>query len=100
MKRAVITVGLGFGDEGKGATVDHLCRTLDAGLVVKYTGGSQCGHNVYHEGKRHTFSQFGAGTFHGAETYLGPQVIVYPEALRNEADHLSKLGVEAPLDLL
>ena len=28
MRRAVITVGLGFGDEGKGAAVDFLCRAL------------------------------------------------------------------------
>ena len=28
MKRAIITVGLGFGDEGKGATVDFLTRRL------------------------------------------------------------------------
>jgi hypothetical protein len=46
MKRAVITVGLGFGDEGKGATVDFLTRALEADLVVRYCGGSQAGHNV------------------------------------------------------
>ena len=43
MKRAIITVGLGFGDEGKGATVDYLTRHYDADLVVRYCGGSQAG---------------------------------------------------------
>ena len=63
MKRAIITVGLGFGDEGKGATVDFLARRLEADLVVRYCGGSQAGHNVeLPDGRRHTFSQFGAGT--------------------------------------
>ncbi len=60
MKRAIITVGLGFGDEGKGATVDYLTRQLEADLVVRYCGGSQAGHNVQlPDGRRHTFSQFG-----------------------------------------
>ena len=46
MKTAIITVGLGFGDEGKGATVDFLCRRLGADLVVRYCGGSQAAHSV------------------------------------------------------
>lgn len=91
MKRAVVTVGLGFGDEGKGATVDYLCRILKADLVVRYSGGSQCAHNVLlPNGVQHTFCQFGSGTFAGANTYVGPQVIVYPEALRKEARNIDK----------
>src|SRR4051794_756041 len=101
MRRAVITVGLGFGDEGKGATVDVLCRHLGANLVVRYSGGSQCGHNVeLPDGRRHTFSQFGAGTFAGAATYLGPRVVLNPSALRREADHLRNLGIADPYALL
>jgi adenylosuccinate synthase len=101
MKRAVVTVGLGFGDEGKGAAVDHLTREYGAGLVVRYCGGSQAGHNVeLPDGRRHTFSQFGAGTLAGARTYLGPAVVIDPHALLREAAHLRELGVAAPADLL
>ena len=82
MKRAIITVGLGFGDEGKGATVDFLARKLEADLVVRYCGGSQAGHNVQlPDGRRHTFSQFGAGTLAAARTYLGPNVIIDPQSM-------------------
>src|SRR3954453_16397383 len=107
MGRAVITVGLGFGDEGKGATVDFLTRALDADLVVRYCGGSQAGHNVeLPDGRRHTFSQFGAGTL--AEdasrgrprTDLGPNVVIDPPAIQREAEHLAELGVEGPFRLL
>jgi len=71
MRRAIVTVGLGFGDEGKGAAVDFLCRRHGADLVVRYSGGSQAGHNVQlPDGRRHTFSQFGAGTLAGVSTYL------------------------------
>ena len=105
MKRAIITVGLGFGDEGKGATVDFLARRLEADLVVRYCGGSQAGHNVQlPDGRRHTFSQFGAGTLADASdhprTYLGPNVIIDPPALAREAGHLLHLGVPDPLRLL
>jgi adenylosuccinate synthase len=102
MKRAIITVGLGFGDEGKGATVDYLTRHYNADLVVRYCGGSQAGHNVQlPDGRRHTFSQFGAGTLAGrVRTYLGPNVVIDPPALLREARHLSELGVHKPTQLL
>jgi adenylosuccinate synthase len=105
MKRAIITVGLGFGDEGKGATVDYLTRTLGADLVVRYCGGSQAGHNVQlPDGRRHTFAQFGAGTLAEVparpRTYLGPHVIIDPPALAREAQHLTELGVHDPAQLL
>ncbi len=105
MKRAIITVGLGFGDEGKGATVDFLAREYEADLVIRYCGGSQAGHNVQlPDGRRHTFSQFGAGTLAGdsrrPRTYLGPNVVIDPPALVREAEHLTELGVSAPTELL
>jgi adenylosuccinate synthase len=105
MKRAIITVGLGFGDEGKGATVDYLARQYDADLIVRYCGGSQAGHNVQlPDGRRHTFSQFGAGTLAETparpRTYLGPAVIIDPLALAREAEHLTELGVHDPTDLV
>lgn len=97
----IITVGLGFGDEGKGATVDFLCRELQAGLVVRYSGGAQAGHNVQlPDGRRHTFAQFGAGTFAGAKTWLGPRMIISPTTMVPEANHLRELGVADPFGLL
>ncbi len=102
MKRAVIVQGLGFGDEGKGATVDFLARELAADLVVRYCGGSQAGHNVVlPDGRRHTFAQFGAGTLAGAATYLGEQMIINLPALHKEAQHLRELmGADPFLELL
>lgn len=103
MRRAAVTVGLGFGDEGKGAAVDALTRELGADLVVRYCGGSQAGHNVeLPDGRRHTFSQFGAGTLapHRPRTHLGPAVVIDPPAMAREARHLAELGVPDPLRLV
>jgi adenylosuccinate synthase len=98
---AIITVGLGFGDEGKGATVDFLVRERDADLVVRYSGGAQAGHNVVlPDGRRHSFAQFGAGTLAGVKTWLGPRMILSPATMIPEADHLRSMGVRDPFALL
>jgi adenylosuccinate synthase len=76
-------------------------RELAADLVVRYCGGSQAGHNiVLPDGRRHTFSQFGAGTLAGAATYLGEQTIINLPAMHKEARHLRELTGEDPFDKL
>ena len=94
--RDVIVVGLGFGDEGKGATVDWLCAQ-GAGSVVRFNGGAQAAHNVISDGLHHTFRQFGSGTLAGVPTYLAATMLVEPIALAAEAEALSDLGVDNPL---
>jgi adenylosuccinate synthase len=41
----------------------------------------------------HTFSQFGSGTFARVLTYIGPEVIISPLFMVNEANHLISLGL-------
>jgi adenylosuccinate synthase len=93
--RAYIVVDLGFGDCGKGLLTDFLARHLGAGVVVRYNGGAQAGHNVIAPDKRHhTFSQFGSGTFvPGVKTYLSKHVVIHPGALLVEGDILKRMGV-------
>lgn len=99
--KAVIVAGLGFGDEGKGTVVEFLTRHHKAHTVVRYNGGAQCAHNVVlKDGRHHTFSQFGCGTFEGARTYLSEHVLVNPFALLSEAKHLASIGVSDPLSMV
>lgn len=101
MKKAILTVDLGFGDSGKGSVVDYLCREHGADLVVRYNGGHQCGHNVYTpDGKHHTFSQFGSGTLASVPTYIGANCIVEPLGLLEEEKHLKELGIDRAYELL
>jgi adenylosuccinate synthase len=94
MKTAYLVAGLGFGDEGKGATVHYLVEKHKAGLVVRYNGGSQAEHNVVtKDGKHHTFSQFGSGTLSGARTHLSRFMLVNPMSMMHEAEHLYEIGV-------
>lgn len=96
MNAAYLVAGLGYGDEGKGATVDYLVRKTGANLVVRYNGGSQAGHNVVtSDGRHHTFSQFGSGTFvPGVRTYLSKYMMVNPMTMLNEEEHLREVGVD------
>ena len=98
--RMVSLLGLGFGDCGKGLFTDYLCRRWQAHTVVRFNGGAQAGHNVVlPDGRHHTFSQFGAGTFvPGTLTVLASPVVVHPGALLVEAGVLEQAGVARPLE--
>jgi adenylosuccinate synthase len=101
--RHVIVVDLGFGDAGKGATVDWLCSpeaALGVAAVVRFNGGAQAAHNVVAGGRHHTFSQFSSGTFAGVPTLLSRHMLVEPMALAGESVRLARLGVADPLALL
>ncbi|WP_261803497.1 adenylosuccinate synthetase [Variovorax sp. PAMC26660] len=93
--RYVSLLGLGFGDCGKGLYTDYLCAAWQAHTVVRFNGGAQAGHNVVlADGRHHTFSQFGAGSFHaGVATVLASPVVVHPTALRIEEEALRRVGV-------
>ncbi len=98
VKRAVIVVGLGFGDEGKGTVVDAVTREIGATLVVRFNGGPQAAHRVVLEdGRSHVFSQFGSGFFAAASTFISRFCSIEPFAFMNEADALEhECGVRDP----
>lgn len=93
--RAWIVSDLGWGDSGKGTTVDFLVRERASKLVVRWNGGSQAGHRVVtDEGRAHVFAQLGAGSFvPGVRTHLAETVLFDPMALAVEARHFGDEGI-------
>ncbi len=86
-------IGLGFGDEGKGLTVNNLCRTLPNALVIRYSGGQQAGHTVtLSDGTSHVFSNFGSGTLQGCATYWSKYCTVDPVGIRKEHSILKRMN--------
>ena len=94
-RQAILIADLGYGDAGKGATVDYLARLTAAHLVVRYNGGAQAAHNVVApDGRHHTFAQFGSATFlPGVRTHLSRFMVLHPLAMVHEAEHLRALGI-------
>ena len=82
----VTVIGLMFGDEGKGHTVSELTRKLNAGAIVRFSGGSQAAHRVVYKGRSHIFAQIGSGSVVSptVKTYLSSQMAVDPLNLIKE----------------
>lgn len=91
-------IGAGYGDEGKGMVVSHLCQSpRDASLlVVRFCGGHQAGHHVMANGKEHVFSNFGSGTLQGHDTFWSKFCTIDPAGIMNEIDELKKKRVYCP----
>jgi adenylosuccinate synthase len=95
-----IVFDLGYGDAGKGTIVDFLARDMNAGLVVRSSGGPQNAHNVVTaDGIHHTFRQYGSGALAGVPTHVGRQVILEPVSLFEEYKALRTLGANTNITI-
>ena len=102
MKTQVV-LGTFFGDEGKGSTVQWLCKeSIGRGekpLVIRYSGGSQAGHRIICNGIEHVCSSFGGGTLLGVPTFLNENVMIDPISTKIEFEQLQKQGITPKLYL-
>lgn len=93
----IAVIGVGYGDEGKGATVNYLSRP--SSTVIRFNGGAQAGHTVVHNGLRHVFSHFGSGTLKGAKTHLSRFFVCNPLGFINEYKCLIKNKIEPQISV-
>ena len=94
MNKIYIVLGLGFGDEGKGATVNALCTNNPSNtLVVRFNGGHQVGHTVRVGDLLHAFSNFGSGSLQNVPTYWTEYCTVNPVAVIKEGLALLEKGI-------
>lgn len=86
--RRTIVLGMAFGDEGKGATTQWLCRqALKYGrkpMVVRFNGGAQAAHTVVLDGEQHICSSYGSGVLLGVPTFLSKDFFFDPICAWNE----------------
>lgn len=86
MASAVI-VGAQWGDEGKGKVVDTLAA--QAQIVVRFQGGDNAGHTVYHAGQKHVFHLLPSGILHPhILNLIGGGVVVNLKKLVKEIDEV------------
>ena len=95
MGKVSVICGLGFGDCGKGVTTNWLCsQDPDHTLVVRFSGGHQCGHKVIEGRSEHIFSNLGSGTLLGCPTYWSGFCTFEPIGFCKEQDLLLANGYE------
>lgn len=93
---ASIVIDTGFGDAGKGRTVDWLCAKLhnkEKSVVVRFSGGQQAGHTVINSKGKHIHSSFPAGTLRSVPGYISHHCTIYPTSMKNEWNALKSKGL-------
>ncbi|MGE4318885.1 MAG: adenylosuccinate synthase [Deferribacterales bacterium] len=87
-----VVLGAQWGDEGKGKVVD--LSTVDADVVVRYSGGHNAGHTVVVGGTKYVLHLIPSGIIHtGKINIIGNGVVIAPDALIEEMEGLKKQGV-------
>ncbi|MFH1017081.1 MAG: adenylosuccinate synthase [Pseudomonadota bacterium] len=89
----VVIVGAQWGDEGKGKVVDLLAGRAD--MVVRFQGGANAGHTLVVGGKKIVLHLIPSGILQAkCVSVIGNGVVVDPEALADEIQHLRGAGHE------
>ena len=94
---ADIVVGLQHGDEAKGKVTHHLCKDGDYTHVLRFNGGGNAGHTIYHEGKKFVTHHIPAGVFHGIKSVIGSGCVVNVRDFFKELEMLEKGGIDTSL---
>ena len=94
LKYADVIVDLQAGDTGKGKVAHHLLSQNQYDLVVRYNGGANAGHTVYHNGQKIVTHQVPMGVIHGIPSIIGLGCVVDIPALIKELVELNTLGID------
>lgn len=94
IRYAHVIVDLQAGDTGKGKVAHHLCKSGDYNRVVRYNGGGNAGHTIYHEGKKYVTHFIPVGVIYGIKSIIGPGCVVNPFTLEEEIKMLEAGGFD------
>lgn len=90
---ADVVVDLAYGDCGKGKVANYLCERGDYTHVIRYNGGQNAGHTIYHNGQKIVTHHIPCGVLHGVRSIIGPGCVVYPDRLLSEIGELEGAGI-------
>ena len=91
---ADIVVGLSYGDEGKGKVTHHLLKNGDYTHCIRFNGGCNAGHTIYHEGVKFVTHHIPAGVFFGVKSIIGNGCVVNIDQFYRELQMLHDGGIE------
>jgi adenylosuccinate synthase len=90
---ADVVVDLQYGDCGKGKVSHHLARNHAYTHVLRYNGGCNAGHTIFHKGKKFVTHHIPAGVFFGIRSVIGPGCVVDSERFLAEIRGLEEGGI-------
>ena len=91
---ADVIVDLQYGDCGKGKVTHHLCKIGDYTHVIRYNGGCNAGHTIFHQGKKFITHHIPAGVFFGIKSIIGPGCVLNIDQFFKEISELEDGGAE------
>lgn len=89
---ADVIVDLQYGDTGKGKVALALADDYD--VCLRYNGGGNAGHTVYHNGQKVVLHQIPVGILKGKISIIGPGCVIEVSSLYDEVVALRKMGVD------
>jgi len=89
---ADVIVDLQAGDTGKGKVAHSLTNSGIYTHVVRYNGGGNAGHTIFHNGNKHVTHFIPCGVLYGIKSIIGPGCVVDPDKLENEIKELEEAG--------
>jgi adenylosuccinate synthase len=90
IKYADVIVDLQAGDTGKGKVAHAIAKEYD--LILRYNGGSNAGHTVYHDGKKVVTHLVPIGALFGIPSVIGFGCVVNLNKLEEEIKDLNRAG--------
>ena len=94
MLRVDVIIGMQHGDEGKGKVTHHLLGKGPYTHCVRYNGGCNAGHTIYHKGEKFVTHHIPAGVFFGVKSIIGPGCVVDIHKFFDEIKMLREGGVD------
>lgn len=91
---ADVIVDLQCGDTGKGKVANFLASKPDEYThIVRYNGGGNAGHTIYHNGEKIVTHFIPVGVVHGITSIIGPGCVINIKSLFEEIEYLENKGI-------
>lgn len=91
---ADVVLGLQHGDEAKGKVTHYLSKYKSYTHVLRFNGGCNAGHTIYHNGKKFVTHHIPAGVFFGVKSIIGSGCVVNVTQFFKELQELKDGGVD------
>lgn len=88
-------VDLAFGDCGKGKITHQLLQKTTYTHCVRFSGGDNAGHTIFHKGEKLVTHLIPAGIFFNVRSVIGPGCVLNVKSFFKELEYLEKNGISA-----